>query len=132
MSYAGAGLFADIKKFATAMESAMKAPEVIEAFGTPMEVVGEQTQTKSTENGATVVVISQQLKGPKGEGKLELVMEQKDSVMPRITGVRIITPDGKQIPLQLDGKPAPALESGAAPPAEPEPGPAPAPEAATE
>jgi hypothetical protein len=78
------------------------------------------------------VVISQQLKGPKGEGKLELVMEQKDSVMPRITGVRIITPEGKEIPLKLDGTPAPALESGTPPPADPEPGPAPAPEAATE
>lgn len=127
MSYAGAGLFSDFQKMATEMEAAMKSPEVEEAFGTPLEVLG-QSQTTSKVDGASVIVISQELKGPKGKGKMELVMEQKNSVMPRITSARIITPDGKEIPLRLDGP------RGSSPTPETAPGPeaAPAPEVDTE
>lgn len=125
MAYkSGKGLIGDMMKLGTTMHETMKAPEVIEAFGIPVEQTGTQQQTSSTVNGKNVTEITQVLKGPKGEGKLVMTMEVGgDSMMPKISSAKIVTPDGKEIPLKLGSEtaapatdlPAPAPESAPVP-----------------
>ncbi len=67
-----------------------------------MEQSGTQQQSTSTVNGKSVTEITQGLKGPKGEGKLVMTMEQSGgSVMPKLSSAKIITPDGTEIPIKL-------------------------------
>jgi hypothetical protein len=103
MAYkSGKGFFGDMMNLAKAAEETMQAPEVIEAFGTPVEQSGTQQQTTSTINGKSVIEITQGLKGPKGEGKLVMTMEQSaGSVMPKMSSAKIVTPDGTEIPIKL-------------------------------
>ncbi len=96
------GFIGDMMNLAKAAEETMQAPEVIEAFGTPVEQSGTQQQTTSTVNGKSVIEITQGLKGPKGEGKLVMTMEQSGgSVMPKMSSAKIVTPDGTEIPIKL-------------------------------
>jgi hypothetical protein len=123
MAYkSGKGFFGDMMKLANAAQQVMQAPEVIEAFGTPLEESGKSQQSTSTVNGKTVTEITQILKGPKGEGKLVLTMEQiGESVMPKLTSAKIFTPTGKEIPINLGSESstpatsAPPLETVPAP-----------------
>lgn len=116
MYKAGKGLVGDMIKLGKAAEVAMQAPEVIDAFGTPIEHVGKQEQSTSKEHGKTVMEMTQTLKGPKGEGKLIMIMEQTDgTVMPKFKSAKIVTPTGNEIPIKLnldapatEGTPAPA------------------------
>jgi hypothetical protein len=103
MAYkSGKGFFGDMMNLAKAAEETMQAPEVIEAFGTPVEQSGTQQQSTSIVNGKSVTEITQGLKGPKGEGKLVMTMEQSGgSVMPKMSSAKIITPDGTEIPIKL-------------------------------
>ncbi len=103
MAYkSGKGFFGDMMKLAKATEEAMQAPEVIEAFGLPVEESGTQQQTSSSVNGKNLTEITQGLKGPKGEGKLVMTMEQSgDSVMPKLKSAKIVTPTGTEIPIKL-------------------------------
>ena len=103
MAYkSGKGFFGDMMNLAKAAEEAVQAPEVIEAFGKPVEKSGTQQQSTSTVNGKSVTEITQGLKGPKGEGKLVMTMEQSGgSVMPKMSSAKIITPDGTEIPIKL-------------------------------
>ena len=96
------GFFGDMMNLAKDVEESMQAPEVIEAFGTPVEQSGTQQQSTSVVNGKSVTEITQGLKGPKGEGKLVMTMEQSGgSVMPKLSSAKIITPDGTEIPIKL-------------------------------
>jgi hypothetical protein len=103
MAYkSGKGFFGDMMNLAKAAEETMQAAEVIEAFGTPVEQSGTQQQTTSTVNGKSVIEITQGLKGPKGEGKIIMTMEQSGgSVMPKMSSAKIVTPDGTEIPIKL-------------------------------
>ena len=103
MAYkSGKGFFGDMMNLAKAAEETMQAPEVIEAFGKPVEQSGTQQQSTSTVNGKSVTEITQGLKGPKGEGKLVMTMEQSGgSVMPKLSSAKIVTPDGTEIPIKL-------------------------------
>ena len=128
MAYkSGKGFFGDMMKLAKASEEAMQAPEVIEAFGIPVETSGTQQNSSTTVNGKNVTEITQGLKGPKGEGKLVMTMEQGGgSVMPRLTSAKIITPAGTEIPIKLGGEtvtPAPAPAPAPVPEAAPTPAP---------
>lgn len=115
----GKGFFGDMMELSKATAEALQAPEVIEAFGSPVENSGRQQQNITTVNGKRVTEITQSLKGPKGEGKIVMTMEQGGgSVMPRLTSAKIITPTGSEIPIKLAGDAAvPAPE--AAPASEP-------------
>ena len=96
------GFLGDMMNLAKAAEETMQAPEILEAFGHPVEQSGSQQQSTSTVNGKTVTEITQGLKGPKGEGKLVMTMEQSGgSVMPKLSSAKIITPDGTEIPIKL-------------------------------
>lgn len=98
----GKGFFGDMMNLAKASEETMQAAEVVEAFGLPVEKSGTQQQTTSTANGKNVIEITQGLKGPKGEGKLVMTMEQSGgSVMPKLSSAKIVTPDGMEIPIKL-------------------------------
>lgn len=103
MAYkSGKGFFGDMMNLAKAAEETMQAPEVIEAFGIPVEQSGAQQQSTSVVNGKSVTEITQGLKGPKGEGKLVMTMEQSGgSVVPKLSSAKIVTPDGTEIPIKL-------------------------------
>ena len=122
------GFIGDMMNMAKSAEEAIQAPEVIEAFGIPIEKVGEPVQTTSSSGGKSVIEITQALKGTKGEGKLIMTMEQTGgAVMPKLSSAKIVTPDGKEIPISLGSMPGgtpaeqPAPTESPESPAPPEP-----------
>lgn len=127
------GFIGDMMKMAKSAEEAMQAPEVIEAFGIPIEKVGEPVQTTTTVDGKAMIEITQALKGSKGEGKLVMIMEQSgDSVMPKLSSAKIVTPAGKEVPITLGGLPSGTATEVPSPEPSEVPAPAPEPPAPTE